>query len=558
MKTLLRLIPILFFISILNTSCKKDKDETPTPTPTTPGPSNLGWNAGDNPSQIPTSVTNIPLYTAGNLPSQVDLLPHFPPVGDQGQYGTCVAWASGYNMKTVIDGIKNNLGGADLASAANQTSPKDLYWSIEDSRKGSECQGTNFTDALDLLLNRGAATLQTVPYDNMGNCSASGVQSSWTNEANQRKIKNYRKIDPTVASIKEQLANNFPVVIGAKLSDNFMTWNSDAVYTANSTYTNVGIHAYHALIISGYDDSKGPNGAFQVVNSWSTNWGDVGRIWVDYNFMINEFSFDGNFYIATPDEGTTPPSPGPNPSSGVDMATWVFGDQSTYNVTQIDYINERAIYFNLYNIGNNDALSSSNWNLYYIYFNAFDANDYGVLFYDEFNTSIAPNTYQFPTPDHGIINIDIPSNNDLGTVAFGTSQLYQIYYNPPTLNGYYYLVLIADASGVFQENNESNNCFYTTSQLPKYFDNGYSDRTSQQSASVSGFTDYKFVNSEKFTPEMLKTNSYNTIVTRQNPNAYSNDEIITMLKIKKQTGDLEKKINRFKQDRGKGGFGGHQ
>ena len=57
---------------------------------------------------------------------------------------------------------------------------------------------------------------------------------------------------------------------------------------------------------------------------------------------------------------------------------------------------------------------------------------------------------------------------------------------------------------------------------------------------------------------MLKTNIYNSIVTRQNPNAYSNDEIITMLKIKKQTGDLEKKINRFKQDRGKGGFGGHQ
>ena len=91
MKTLLRLIPILFFISILNTSCKKDKDETPTPNPTTPGPSKLGWNDGENQSQIPTTVTNITLYTAGKITPQVDLPLHIPPVGDQGQYGTCVA-----------------------------------------------------------------------------------------------------------------------------------------------------------------------------------------------------------------------------------------------------------------------------------------------------------------------------------------------------------------------------------------------------------------------------------------------------------------------------------
>ena len=45
-------------------------------------------------------------------------------------------------------------------------------------------------------------------------------------------------------------------------------------------------HAYHAMALSGYDDSKN---AFRVRNSWGEEWGDNGSIWVDYEFFINEF-----------------------------------------------------------------------------------------------------------------------------------------------------------------------------------------------------------------------------------------------------------------------------
>ena len=37
--------------------------------------------------------------TPTGLPSAVDFTDKFPPIGDQGQYGTCVAWAAGYNLK---------------------------------------------------------------------------------------------------------------------------------------------------------------------------------------------------------------------------------------------------------------------------------------------------------------------------------------------------------------------------------------------------------------------------------------------------------------------------
>ncbi len=550
MKNALKLWSLLLISTVLITGCKKKDDDDATPTT----PSNLGWNGTDNVSTVPTSVTNANLFSAGNLPASVDLLPHFPPVGDQGQYGTCVAWASGYNMKTVIDGIQANLTAAQLASAGNQTSPKDLFWAVPDAKKGNDCNGTNFTDALDLLLNRGAATLQTVPYTNMGNCANSGVQQTWTAEANQRKIKNYRKIEPSVNSVKEQLANNIPVLIGAKLSDNFMTWNSDAVYNANSTYNQVGQHALHALIISGYDDSKGANGAFRVVNSWNANWGDAGYIWVDYNFLVNQFVFDQNFYIASTDGGTNPPSPTPTPSSGVDVATWVFGDESNYFNSGID--NERVVYYNLYNIGAATASASANWSMYYVYFNAYDANDYGVLLYDEINTSIATNTYQIDPndPNHVTLNIDLPANTDLAAVGFGSTQIYQVYYTPQSLTGSYYLVLVADAEGAFDEGNEQNNFFYTTGQYPKTFQNGYSNRTSAAQAGQN-LVEYKFINNDRATTANLKDSKYNTLVTPQTPNAYSSEEIGIMLKNKKKSGDLARKIQEYKQRQRKGGFG---
>ena len=63
----------------------------------------LGWLGSDNMNEVQTNVT----YFGGgsNLPSSVNLVPKFPPIGDQNPYGTCVAWAVAYNYKTAINGM---------------------------------------------------------------------------------------------------------------------------------------------------------------------------------------------------------------------------------------------------------------------------------------------------------------------------------------------------------------------------------------------------------------------------------------------------------------------
>lgn len=505
----------------------------------------FGWSGQDDIGAIPTSTN----FSFGNtsLPASVNLVPKFPPIGDQGQYGTCVSWAVGYNIKTALNGMSKNYSSSQLASASNQFSPKDLFVAIPDSQKGPDCSGTGFSEALSILQERGVATMQTVPYNGLGNCSSNGLQSNWTNEAGNNKIKYWRKIEASIQSIKQNLANNVPVILGAKLADNFMSWNSDVVLSSSTSYNNVGQHAYHAMVIAGYDDSKGPGGAFKVINSWGNSWGDSGYIWIDYNYMLNEFctSYDGDkpLFIASDQESggdNNPPDDSDPNVTGVDLAPWVFGDYSTYQMSGIP--NERMIDFNIYNIGNQAASPNSDWSVYYIYFNAFNANDYGVIYYDQFNTSVPQNTYECPTAYNCIFNVSIPGGSSFTQVAWGQESQVRTYYMPE-LSGYYYLVLIADAEDKFAEQNEMNNLYYTTID-PKYFESGYSSRASQ------GATDnreFSFLNTDVPTPETLKKNMNQTVVTDDFKNAYTQKEILEFIKKEKTAGKLDQKIDQYIQ-----------
>ncbi len=552
MKTFHFFIRTLLWSAVLFlAACNKDavkEEEIPTPDPNQTTTSYaLGWTGEDDLKTVPVA----PNFGFGNdpLPVAVDLTTKFPPIGDQGNYGTCVSWALGYNIKTAINGIENGLSANDLKSAANQFSPKDLFVAIPDNEKGEDCNGTNFSYALNVMQNRGVATLKTVPYTNLGDCSQANLQQSWTKEANQNKIKYWRKIDASIQSIKQNLANNIPVIMGAKLADNFMTWNSDQVLSSGTSFNNVGQHAYHAMVVGGYDDNKGPNGAFRVINSWSTQWGDRGYIWIDYNYFMNEFctSFDGEkpLFIAANDGGDVNPpdddDPAP-PTTGVDLAPWVFSDFSTYWTSGVP--NEREIDFNLYNIGNQAATPNSNWSYYYIYFNAYNSNDYGVLFYDEFSSAVPRNTFDCPKDYSCVFNYTIPAGGNFANTVWGWQSISRTYYMP-AITGYYYLVMVADAGDAFNEQDELNNLFYTT-QMPKWFTSGYGLK--EGDAQVAKF---KFENPLSPKPSLLQENPYQTAVKPRNPNAYTPEEVLGYIKSEKNNGNLQNKVNEYMQRSGK-------
>jgi hypothetical protein len=141
------------------------------------GDNYFGWFGQDEDTEhqeqdilLSTTKTSERL-SSQNLPSKVDLTNNLPPIGNQGQYGTCVAWAVAYNCRTFLYSKQKGLSKSQLKNASNQFSPKDLFWSIDDSYKGSGCNGTNFEYAFDVMIKRGVATQNDVPYTNLGNCT---------------------------------------------------------------------------------------------------------------------------------------------------------------------------------------------------------------------------------------------------------------------------------------------------------------------------------------------------------------------------------------------------
>ena len=525
-------------------ACEEDSPSPSNPNPPTANDSlrKTGWQGSDDPSTIPENLNNPFDTDPSKLPASVDLSQYLPPVGDQGQFGTCVAWATAYNCKTALEAIKFNLSQSQLQSPAYQLSPRYLFTALPDNKKGADCNGSDFTPAMELMLNQGVATKAAVPYENLGNCSQSLLDPAWNADAAKHKIKYYRKLDTDVTTIKQALAAKMPVILGAKLDDSFMAWNSETVYQNATTTDQVGIHSYHAMCIVGYDNNRGPRGAFKVVNSWSKQWGAGGFIWVDYNFMVNGFSFNSNFFVAVNDDQKPDDNGNPNPpASGVDIVPWVLEDFQ-YTPDELGPTG-RAMAFNIYNVGARNALASEGSGYAYLYYNAYDANDYGVVFYDYFaNQGNYKDIFEYNDQANNvsglIINANIPAGSSLGMELFSGDTLYRTY-AMPNLNGTYYLVVFGDVTDEYQENDESNNLFYTTSQEPITFIEGVGGRRDVQNRFLNPLRSSQLLSRE--------AGRFRSAVNATHRNAYTPEEIISFLKKELKKGRLSAKIAVAKQ-----------
>jgi C1A family cysteine protease len=555
-----QIMALFFSATVLLTSCEKDDekddigntDETVTPSTTR----SFGWNKdSEDKSKYPKEISFgfMQSGSSANLPTKVDLTDKLPPAGDQGQYGTCVTWSVGYGMRSYLNAVSNNLSKQQLADKSNQFSPADLWMSM--SEKNVDCEGSNFEPAFDVLVNRGITTLQTAPYSNL-QCSGTPPQN-WASDAAKYKIKNYRMIaenEMTVENLKSHLSQGQLISFGAQLGDNFMSWSGTGVLSSD-TYLQPGMqHAYHAIVLAGYDDNKGSNGAFLVYNSWGTSFGNNGCIWVDYNFFIQKFVFIA--FVATPDNELNPNDNNEiepnNLTSGADLAAYHAYDIPNMQVPGCN----RQVYFNIYNAGTSSIASSNRWSVVYMYYNAYNANDYGICAHLYFTNEIQRGQIQ-QVPQNYVafaVNKDVPSGKNIAASVFDQpyEYLYMSYYLPP-ITGYYYMVVMADPFNSVPESNKQNNNFFIADAngYPYYIQNGIPFGSTGTRAST-GEPQANIGRRSMVTGER----PVHSPVTEQNRNAYSPDEIQNMIARHKQSGELEKKIIAFDKKQAKSEIGG--
>ena len=230
------------------------------------------------PARAPSKAGSVIRFAAATPPPTADLTPYAPPVGDQGQIGSCAAWATDH---TALGYWENRLG-----IAGGVLAPMYTYSQVT----GGHDSGSSIESHLDIAKTQGvdsAADYWQGPIDyvdlptaaertNAANWTLSGYQALAVGESASSIV--------TQQSIEAAVAADEPVVIGFPVYDNFYyVTSADHGFYAGPVG---GYDGGHAVTVLGYDST-----GVRIENSWGTRWGDSGFATLSWAF-VNQYVID--------------------------------------------------------------------------------------------------------------------------------------------------------------------------------------------------------------------------------------------------------------------------
>jgi len=224
-----------------------------------------------------------------SVPRSVSLKMYSPLPESQGQYGTCTGWATAFAARTISESIALNRTD-QRQNTANVFSPIFVYkgsYSLKGINPTGH-EGASISDVLDFIRSEGAVKRSGFEI------STDFPSVSLTSYANSRRypISGYVRLsqnffdvpstaDERVVSIKKSLAEGKPVIIGMKTPLSFYDPRGIDLWRPRFSENPNDKHGGHAMCVVGYDDNK-YGGAFEIQNSWGTDWGDGGYIYIRY------------------------------------------------------------------------------------------------------------------------------------------------------------------------------------------------------------------------------------------------------------------------------------
>lgn len=214
-----------------------------------------------------------------NLPEHVSLKDYTPYPGNQGNYGTCTAWSTAYAARTISESEALKRKNRDLISN-NAFSPAFIYKNISND---PDCQaGTSIYKALRVMKIDGASKM----IQNEREMDFRTILLSLFKNTPRYRIADFVKLkesynscsDQELLMIKKALSEGKPIVIAINCADSF--FSAKGAWLPDEDPEEV--YGGHAMCLVGYDDDA-YGGAFEVQNSWGTDWGNDGYIWIPYD-----------------------------------------------------------------------------------------------------------------------------------------------------------------------------------------------------------------------------------------------------------------------------------
>jgi C1A family cysteine protease/PKD repeat protein len=240
-----------------------------------------------------------------SVPTSLDLSsePTFPAVGDQASQPSCAAWAATYYAYGFAEATDLGWNDAKAGDPSQLLSPGWTYSKVN----GGRDSGSSMDENMFVIRDWGAATLATMPYDD-------SVYLDWGSPSAFREAPEHRAEEvfyipysgpATVDDIKVLVSEGTLVTFGLDANQYLPGFADDNFILSSAEYSSNTLN--HAQTIVGFDDSiadDGEVGAFRVVNSWGSGWGEAGFYWFTYDALLELGMMDAlylNYITDVPD-----------------------------------------------------------------------------------------------------------------------------------------------------------------------------------------------------------------------------------------------------------------